>query len=163
MSNMFFEPNTFTHITALYFSLYMFPDKYGILHNIYNWLQPKGYFIAHIVNRKMFDPIVSPANPLVFVSAQKYAKHRITKSSVKFNDFTYNAEFKLNENKDIALFEETLKHDVNGNVIKNIHQVHTPSIKQIVDLANKIGFKLIQIIDMVECEYEYQYLYIFQK
>ena len=163
MDNMTYEPNTFTHILAMYFSLYMFKDKYGLLNNIYSWLRPNGYFVVHVVNRKMFDPIVAPANPVAFVSVQKYAKQRITKSTVKFNDFTYQSNFKLDDSKDKAIFEETLKHDQTGNIIQNIHTVHAPSLQEIMNLAQKIGFKIIQKVDMVECEHEYQYLYILQK
>lgn len=163
MHNLTYESNTFTHILALYFSIYMFKDKYGILNNVYSWLRPKGYFIVHLVNRKMFDPVVAPANPLAFVSIQKYAKERITKSTVKFNDFTYDSHFSLDDKNDTALFEETLKHDINGNVIKNTHTIHAPKVNDFLKLAQTVGFKVIEKIDMTECEYEYQYLYILQK
>jgi ubiquinone/menaquinone biosynthesis C-methylase UbiE len=163
MDNMMYEPNTFTHVLAMYFSLYMFKDKYGILNNVYSWLRPNGYFVVHVVNRRMFDPIVAPANPVAFVSVQKYAKNRITKSTVKFNDFTYKSDFKLDDSNNKATFEETLKHDNTGNIIQNIHTVHAPSLQEILKLAEKVGFKIIQKVDMIECEYEYQYLYILQK
>ena len=63
--------------------------------NCINWLRPGGYLVLHLVNRDKFDPILNTADPLQFVSAQKYAKKRITKSLIKFKDFNYKALFNL--------------------------------------------------------------------
>ena len=63
--------------------------------NCYNWLEKDGYLIIHLVNREKFDPILDKANPISAVSVQKYAKERITTSTIKFGDFLYKAKLQL--------------------------------------------------------------------
>jgi hypothetical protein len=35
-------------------------------------------------------------------------------------------------------------------------------IDDLVEMAEQSGLALVQTVDMVKCQYEYQYLYIFQ-
>lgn len=163
LENTIYSPNSFSHITMFYFTFYFFNDAYGILHNVYEWLKPGGYFIVHLVNRQMFDPIVSPANPLIMVSPQKYAKKRITTSEIKFNDFSYRSEFKLDDTTNSAIFEEVLKHDKTNHIRKHMHHASAPKLKIIIDTAERIGFKINKKVDLTDIEYQYQYLYIMQK
>jgi hypothetical protein len=131
--------------------------------NVYKWLMPGGYFIVHLVDRKNFDPILPPGNPLLWVSPQKYAKQRITNTKVKFTDFAYNADFDLDEQNNIAKFTEKFKNDKDGKVRKQEHIMYMPDLKEIVDEVQATGFVLEGIVDLVQCQYEYQYLYIFTK
>jgi ubiquinone/menaquinone biosynthesis C-methylase UbiE len=82
-----FKNNTFTHILCLYFTIYYFQDKDIFFRNCMDWLMPGGFLIVHIVNREKFDPILPPGNPLYIVSPQRYAKKRITKTKINFNEF----------------------------------------------------------------------------
>lgn len=163
MDNTLFQPSSFSHITMFYFTFYIFHDTYGILHNVYSWLKPGGYLVVHLVNRKLFDPILSLANPIQFVSPQKYAEKRITTSEIKFNDFKYKSDFVLDDVQNTAIFEETLKHDKTGNVRKHIHTSTAPKLKIVIDTAEKVGFKVVNKVDMTDIQYEYQYLYVLQK
>ena len=80
---------------------------------------PGGYFILHLVNRDKFDPILNTADPLHIVSAQKYAKKRITNSLVKFKDFQYKANFELDKENNLAEFKEDMIDDKTKNVRQN--------------------------------------------
>ena len=124
---------------------------------------PGGYLILHLVDRVNFDPILPPGNPLLYVSPQKYAKKRITQTSVKFTDFAYNANFDLDEQNNIAKFTEKFKNDKDGKIRKHEHTMYMPDLKEIVDEAQANGFIIQAIVDLVQCQYEYQYLYIFTK
>jgi SAM-dependent methyltransferase len=158
-----FSPDTFTHILCMYFTIYYIQDKSIFFENCSKWLLPGGYLIVHLVDRDKFDPILPPGNPLLYVSPQKYAKKRITQTKVKFSDFAYNAEFDLDEQNNIAKFTEKFKNDENGKVRKQEHTMYMPDLKEIVDEAQGAGFMVEGIIDLVNCQYEYQYLYIFTK
>lgn len=160
---MNFKENEFTHITCLYFTIYYIQHKQQFLQNCYQWLRPGGYFILHLVNRNKFDPIVNAADPLYLVSAQKYAKKRITNSTVKFNNFKYKAKFNLEKERDIGTFKETFKDDVTKNVRENNHILYMEPQRNILSLAKGVGFIMKGKIDMVGCMYEYQYLYILYK
>lgn len=158
-----FETNKFTHILCMYFTIYYFKDKEQFFKNCFNWLLPGGYLLVHLVDRDKFDPILPPGNPLVLVSPQKYAKERITSTKVKFTDFAYAADFELDEKTDVAKFSEKFKNDANGKVRKQEHIMYMPELSTIVDEAQGAGFILQGQINLLQCQYEYQYVYIFTK
>jgi SAM-dependent methyltransferase len=158
-----FQNGTFTHILSMYFTIYYFKDKSQFFTNCFNWLMPGGYLIVHLVDRDKFDPILPPGNPLLYVSPQRYAKERITSTKVKFTDFSYSADFQLDQSNDIAKFVEKFKNDSNGKVRKNEHIMYMEPLDQIVDAAQGCGFIVESKIDLLQCQYEYQYLYIFVK
>jgi SAM-dependent methyltransferase len=160
---MVYPADSFTHINALYFTLYYIRDKRSFFENCYKWLKPGGYLNIHLVNRDKFNPIINAADPLVIVSPQKYAKKRITNSLVKFNDFQYRADFKYKPEQNLANFEELFKDEKTGNVRKNDHVFYMDTQKHILSQAKDAGFVLEGKIDMVYCKYEYQYIYILYK
>jgi len=157
-----FEPDSFTHIMCMYFTVYYIKDKETFFSNCFKWLMPGGYFIIHVVDRHNFDPILPPGNPLLYVSPQRYAKKRITSTKVQFTDFSYNADFQLDDKTDKAKFVEKIKHD-NGKVRKNEHTMYMPEEQVIIDEIQAVGFIMESKIDLLQCQYEYQYLYVFIK
>jgi SAM-dependent methyltransferase len=157
-----FRNNSFTHILALYFTIYYIENKVEFFKNCMDWLMPGGYLVVHLVDRYKFDPILPPGNPLFIVSPQKYAKERITKTKVNFNQFVYNADFKLNEGSNIAIFDEKFKFN-DGKVRKQEHILYMNDLGNIVNMAQDAGFLIHAKIDLVRVAYEYQYLYVFVK
>jgi SAM-dependent methyltransferase len=157
-----FKDNSLTHILCLYFTIYYMKDKMRFFNNCMNWLMPGGFLIVHLVDRYKFDPILPPGNPLYIVSPQKYAKERITKTKITFNDFVYNADFKLGESNDVAVFDEKFKFN-DGRVRKQEQQLYMEDLPTIVNMAQDAGFLVHAKIDMVKCAYEYQYIYVFIK
>jgi len=158
-----FESESFTHILCMYFTIYYFKDKKEFFDNCFKWLMPGGYLIVHLVDRTHFDPILPPGNPLMYVSPQRYAKKRITSTKVKFTDFSYSADFNLDESNDKATFVEKIKNDGDGKVRKNELTMYMPDIQEITDEAQSSGFTIESKIDLLQCQYEYQYLYVFVK
>jgi ubiquinone/menaquinone biosynthesis C-methylase UbiE len=163
MDAMNHPPNSFTHILCTYFTIYYMKDKLKFFKNAYNWLKPNGTLTLHLVNRDKFNPIVNASDVLSLVSPQKYAKNRITNSIIKFKNFQYKADFKLQKHKNQAIFEETFKSDKSGNVRQNEHTLYMEKQKDILSLAKSVGFILQGKIDMQSCSYEYQYLYVLRK
>jgi SAM-dependent methyltransferase len=157
-----FNHNVFTHILWLYCTIYYFPEKRQFFDNCMDWLMPGGYLIVHLVDREKFDPILPPGNPLYIVSPQKYAKERITTTKVTFNDFVYNSDFKFDKNSNIATFDEKFKFN-NGNVRKQEQKLYMEDTQDILTIAQQSGFILQGKIDLVNCAYENQYLYILVK
>ena len=158
-----FGPNMFTHIMCMYFTIYYIQDKVQFFQNCMKWLKPGGYFILHLVDRAHFDPILPPGNPLLYVSPQRYAEKRITSTKVKFNDLSYSADFQLNESTDIAKFVEKFKNDSDGKVRKNEHIMYMPNLDTIVNEVQQAGFILDSKVDLLQVQYEYQYVYFFIK
>lgn len=163
LNAMTYEQSSLDVISCLYFTIYYIKDKKRFIDNCYSWLKPGGHFVLHLVNRDKFDPIINSADPLHIVSAQKYAKKRITNSLVKFKDFQYKANFEFDKPNNKAEFVETFKDDSSGNVRKNVHTLHMGTQKKILAMAKQTGFILKGKIDLVKAMYEYQYLYILYK
>lgn len=162
LDNTLFKMNSLTHILCLYFSIYYIKDKRHFFDNCMDWLMPGGYLVVHLVERETFDPILPPGNPLYIVSPQKYAKERITKTKITFNDFVYNANFNLDKDTDIATFDEKFKFN-DGKVRKQQQKLYMEDTSTIVNIAQDCGFITTGKIHMVKCAYESQYLYIFTK
>ena len=158
-----FKTNTFTHILCMYFTFYYIKDRMTFLQNCFNWLTPGGYFIVHLVDRDKFDPILPPGNPLMYVSPQRYAKKRITSTKVKFHDFAYNADFRLDTHNNKANFIERFKDDSTGKIRKHEHILYMQDLNVIIEDIQSVGFFLESKADLLHCQYEYQYLYIFIK
>ena len=154
--------NSLTHISCMYFTIYYLKDKRRFFDNCMDWLMPGGYLIVHLVDRERFDPILPPGNPLYVVSPQKYAKERITKTKIHFNEFTYMSNFNLDKENNIATFDEKFKFD-NGKVRKQQQTLYMEDTETILTIAQQCGFTLHAKIDLLKCAYEYQYLYVFVK
>ena len=157
-----FKHHTFTHILCMYFTIYYLDNKMKFFNNCIEWLKPGGFLIVHLVDRSKFDPILPPGNPLYIVSPQKYAKERITKTKIKFNEFEYSSNFQLNDSSNIAIFDEKFKFN-DGKVRKQEHTLYMEPIDDIINMAQEAGFIIQGKIDLVKVAYEYQYLYIFLK
>ena len=162
LDNGLFKLNSLTHILCMYFTIYYFKDKRHFFDNAMEWLMPGGYLIVHIVDRETFDPILPPGNPLYIVSPQKYAKERITKTKVTFDDFVYSANFDLDKDSNVASFDEKFKFN-DGNVRKQQQKLYMEDSATIVNIAQECGFIIKEKINLVKCAYEHQYLYVFVK
>ena len=160
MDARLFQDQSLTHVTCLYFTLYYMKDKLRFFNHCHSWLMPGGYLVVHLADREKFDPILPPGNPLYIVSPQKYAKERITKTKITFNDFVYESNFDLT--KEVATFHEKFKFK-DGTMRKHAQTLYMEDTSTIVNYALEAGFTLHAKIDMVKCAYENQYLYVFVK
>ena len=162
-SSLDFEYNSFTHILCMYFTVYYMKHKERFFNNAINWLMPGGYLILHLVDRDSFDPIIPAGQGFLIVSPQKYAKKRITKTKVHFHEFVYSADFDLNTDKNIAIFNEKFNFNNGNNVRKNQHILYMEDSNDILTLAQQSGFIIDGKIDLLKCGYDYQYLFILRK
>jgi ubiquinone/menaquinone biosynthesis C-methylase UbiE len=165
LNRVLFPPNMFSHIMCDYFTYYYFENKTTFFKNCYYWLRPNGYLLLHLVDKHKFDPVVPPANPLYLVNAQKYAKKRITKSSVAFYGFDYTSQFIIDEKNDddTSIFKETFKHKKTGNIRTQEHILYIEPIETTLKIAMNEGFMIETRIDLLQVQYEYQYIYILHK
>jgi hypothetical protein len=132
------------------------------------WLTPGGFLAVHVVNRDKFDPIIPAGNPFTIVSPQKYAKTRIMTTTVKFDEFEYKSKFDIKEkianaSEPNAIMKETFINNKNGNVRENEHKLYMLTQAEILDIAKSAGFIIDSKIDLLDCQYDSQYVYILQK
>lgn len=156
-----FQPGQFTHITCLYFTIYMIKDKRTFFQNCMNWLRPGGNLVLHLVNRDLFDPILPVADVLAKIDPQDYADKRITSTKAAFNNHLYEANFDLKGDK--ALFKEKFIEKKGNSVRQNNHELYMPSQKEILSLASAAGFIFSSKTEMKRVGYNNQYIYVLQK
>tara|TARA_A100001015_G_scaffold64114_1_gene70766 strand:- start:3951 stop:4850 length:900 start_codon:yes stop_codon:yes gene_type:complete len=157
--SILYNPEQFGLITILYFTIYYMKDKKTVFKNCYDWLDNNGYLVIHLVNKEHFDPIVPAANPLLMVNVQDYAKKRITKSKIVFDKFEYQSKFIKDEPS--GFHEKFIFKD--GKIRENHHQLYFETQKKILGYLKQLGFIMKGKINMYNCGYENQYLYILQK
>jgi len=154
-----FAAAEFNLVTMYYFTYYYLRDRDQVFRNIFNWLQPGGCLVIHLVNREKFDPILESASPFVAFSVQKYAKERVTRSRVTFDKFEYEADFNLDDNR--AEFREEFRFKDSKKMRRQIHHLRMPKMDEIVAEVEANGFTYKQFIDLTPIGYEYQYLFCF--
>ena len=163
-----FPPKSMTHCILTGFSIYQFPNPKIISDNAYQWLQPGGYFVVHLVDPDKYDAMHNIASPFAAFSLQKYAFERQTISSVFFDKFKYIGKLDKKKDEDKALYEETLvyydKNDNDGKKYRvNKHHWTMPSKERLIDVFKTSGFRHVENVDLVRCSKEYQYLCYFTK
>ena len=154
--------NSFTHILCLYFTIYYMDNIDTFLKNIKRWLPNDGYFVVHLVDRKMFDPILDKASPFPGFSKQKYVKKRDMRSKLEFNNFSYESIFNLNEKENKATFTELITNTKKKYKRKNVHNLNMPSLKDMEKKIKSYKFTFVHRTHLLSCDYEYQYLYYFK-
>jgi SAM-dependent methyltransferase len=161
---MTFQPQSFTHILCMYFTIYYMPDKLQFFRNCMNWLMGGGYLVIHLVDKYMFDTMIPPSNPLLLLTPQRYAENRITTSKVTFDEFQYISNFEVNENDNSAKFVESFKNKKTGKVFrKQEHDLYMEPYKEILAMAKDAGFIVQGKVDLLQSGYEYQYLFVLVK
>ncbi len=151
----------FTHICAMYFSIYYIADKAAFFRNCKVWAAPGGVLSVHVVNKGKFDPMLESAAPTVF-SLQKYASERIMKSQVAFDKFDYEGVFDVDETPGAtaAEFRETFRFK-DGTIRRQKHVFDMPEMKDIVSLGQTAGWQYRGYIDNTSTGFEYSYTLLF--
>jgi len=158
---MLFPQGSLTHITCLYFTVYMINDKRQFFRNCMNWLMPGGYLVLHLVDREKFSPVVQIGEVLVGVDPQAYAEKRITTTRAEFDNYSYKAKFDIKG--DDALFTEVFKAKPSGGVRQNEHNLFMPSQAKVLSMAKDAGFIMISESEMKKCGYHNQFIYVLSK
>lgn len=154
LKSIIFAQKSFTHILCMYFTIYTIENKLLFFNNCMSWLKPKGYLIVHIVDRYMFDPVLS-------ISSDPYSDKRTTTTRASIKNYKYISDFKLNGDK--ATFTETFTNVEDNSVRKNIHELFMPSDQSIHSIAESVGFVFVNKTDLKEVGYNNQFIYIFRK
>ena len=163
-----FPQKSMSHCLLLNFSAYMFENPKLLSDNAYQWLQPGGFFIVHLVHPDKFDPILDLATPFAAFSLQKYSLERQTDSNIYFDKFKYLGRFNKKKDEDPAEYNEVFtyydKSDNNGKKYReNKHHWSMPSKERMIEIFKTSGFRHVEDVDLVRTGKEYQYLCYFTK
>ena len=166
--NQLFPQKSMSHCLLLNFSIYMFENPKILSDNAYQWLQPDGYFVVHLVDPDKFDPLLDLASPFAAFSLQKYSYDRVTDSNIYFDKFKYLGRFNKKKDEDSASYDETFTYydKADNNNIKyreNKHRMVMPSKERMINIIQTSGFRHVEDVHLVSCGKEYQYLCYFTK
>jgi len=163
-----FPQKSFSHAVLLGFSVYMFENAKVLSDNAYQWLQPGGWFVVHMVDPDKFDPLHEIASPFAAFSLQKYSLDRVVDSNVYFDKFKYLGRLNKKKDEDNASYDETLTYydkESNGGVKyrENKLQLTMPSKERLINIIQTSGFQHKETVDLVRCGKEYQYIVYFSR
>jgi len=156
---MSFDRATFSHILCTNFTIYQFSDKVAFFRNCYYWLIPNNYLILHLVDKHKFDTIVPDGNP-EYLSPQKFADQRITKTTIDYNGFLYNAAYDFGEDN-LVTFTEKFTDKQSAKVRQNEMDLYMEDVNQILKVAKFCGFIVHGKFDYKEDPH--QYLYVLER
>jgi len=163
-----FPQKSFSTALLLTFSVYQFENPKIVSDNVYQWLQPDGIFVVHMVDPDKYDPIHDLASPFAAFSLQKYSLDRKTDSQIYFDKFKYNGTLKKKADEDPAEYNEILTYYDGGDnggkkYRENKHYWMMPSKERLIDIIKTSGFRHIETVPMLNVGREYQYLVYFTK
>ena len=164
-----FPQKSMSHCLLLNFSVYSFENPKIVSDNVYQWLQPGGFFIVHLVDPDKYDPLHDLATPFAAFSLQKYRLgDRQTESVIYFDKFKYNGKLIKKPEDDKAEYNEVFtyydKKDNNGKKYReNKHYWTMPSKERMIDIFKTSGLRHIENVHMINAGKEYQYLVYFTK
>jgi SAM-dependent methyltransferase len=158
MQEFTFSPGQFSHAALLFFSFYYANDGATLFRNLYSWIRPGGALAIEVVNKYKFDPVLESSSPFIGTSIQKYSKTRVTKSTVEFDKFSYEAEFDLQDPD--AEFRETFRFK-DKSVRRQRHSMTMRDINDIVKQGQQAGWNYTGNIDLVTAGFEYAYILMF--
>ena len=150
------------------FSAYQFENPKVVSDNAYQWLQPGGYFVVHLVDPDNYDPLHDLATPFAAFSLQKYSLERQTDSNIYFDKFKYNGKLIKKRDEDTAEYNEIFtyydKDENGGNKYReNKHHWVMPSKERMIDIFKTSGFTFVEAVPMLNVGKEYQYICYFTK
>lgn len=163
-----FAPKSFTHVLLMNQTVYQFPNPKVLADNASYWLQPEGLCVVHMVHPNKFDPVLQLASPFAAFSMQKYSADRVVNSEIYYDQFKYQSKFLKKDDADEAKWQETITfYDPDQNKgVKFREQTQSltmPSMERLIDIFKGSGFRLKEVVDLVSCGKEYQYLVYFEK
>lgn len=162
---MGFEHKSFSHILCTYFTIYHIKDKLSFFRNCYQWLVPNGYLVLHLIDAEDFDTVSPAAKANLVANPNKYTDKKITKSIVKFENFSYNLSYDYQKITDGELCRtEIFKDEATGHVRENEEVLYVDAKENILKIAKYAGFNLYAQFDMKSnLDDEHQYIYILER
>jgi SAM-dependent methyltransferase len=156
-----FAASSFSHIVCYYFTLYSLKIEELAL-NVHKWLRSGGFFVVHVCDRDLFDPILDVSNPFVGISMQHNPKNRKTSSSAKFDNLVYNADFQAPPNETKVFFHEEFIFKDSNTIRKQTHVLDMISVKKTIEIFDKYQLTLVKTVDLKQIGYHNQYILYFQ-
>jgi SAM-dependent methyltransferase len=171
MNQLVFEPEQFTLISILDFTIYSIRERRTIFENAYRWLVPGGYLAIHLINvggyydsqvmtakERRFSPTISKlfdrpplVNPLG--NNDSVVGNYIYKSNIRMNTY----------DPDMIEMYEVFTNKKSGKKYNKTTNFYTPDQSVILSEAKDCGFNMLAQYNLMSNNKPYQFLYILYK
>jgi 2-polyprenyl-3-methyl-5-hydroxy-6-metoxy-1,4-benzoquinol methylase len=140
LDSMIYDRSTFTHITCMNQTIYHIEDKQTFFQNCYNWIQPNGFLIIHLIREG------------------KRTGERA--KTIEFQGFKYNRKCTVDNSGNLSVIEN-FTDDVSKNVRQNELTLYMEPIDQIIKLSTLNGFIAHAQVNFQNIDGEY--IYVFER
>lgn len=171
MNQLVFEPEQFTLVSILDFTIYTIQDRRTLFENAYRWLAPGGYLAVHLINvggyydsqvmtakERRFSPTISklfdrspPVNPLG--NNDSVVGGYLYKSNIRMNTY----------DPDMIEMYEVFTNKKSGKKYNKTTNFYTPDQSVILSEAKDSGFNMLAQYNLMSNSKPYQFLYILYK
>jgi SAM-dependent methyltransferase len=171
MNQLVFEPEQFTLVSILDFTIYTIQDRRALFENAYRWLAPGGYLAVHLINvggyydsqvmtakERRFSPTISklfdrspPVNPLG--NNDSVVGGYLYKSNIRMNTY----------DPDMIEMYEVFTNKKSGKKYNKTTNFYTPDQSVILSEAKDSGFNMLAQYNLMSNNKPYQFLYILYK
>jgi ubiquinone/menaquinone biosynthesis C-methylase UbiE len=83
-----FHPNSFTHVTCFYYTLYYIKNKDQVFRNVYTWLTPGGLFIVQLTSKCTYGK--SALQDSKYMYARKIKNNKVYETITRGNQIRKN-------------------------------------------------------------------------
>ena len=171
INQLVFEPEQFTLISILDFTIYSIRERRTIFENAYRWLVPGGYLALHLINvggyydsqvmtakERRFSPTISKfldRKPLVNIMGNNdmVVGNYIYKSNISMNTY----------DPDMIEMYEVFTNKKTGKKYNKTTNFYTPDQSIILSEAKDCGFNMLSQYNLMSNNKPYQFLYILYK
>jgi SAM-dependent methyltransferase len=170
-NQLVFEPEQFTLVSILDFTIYTIKDRRALFENAYRWLVPGGYLAVHLINvggyydsqvmtakERRFSPTISklfdrspPVNPLG--NNDSVVGNYIYKSNIRMNTY----------DPDMIEMYQTFTNKKTGKKYNRTTNFYTPDQSVILSEAKDCGFNMLSQYNLMSNNKPYQFIYILYK
>ena len=171
MNQLVFEPEQFTLISILDFTIYTIQNRRALFENAYRWLAPGGYFAIHLINvggyydsqimsakERRFSPTISKlfdGRPAVNVMGNNDAA---------VGNYKYKSNIRMNTyDPDMIEMYEIFTSRKTGKKYNKTTNFYTPDQSVILSEAKDCGFNMLAQYNLMSNSKPYQFLYILYK
>jgi len=171
INQLSFEPEQFTLISILDFTIYTIRERRTIFENAYRWLVPGGYLALHLINvGGYYDSQVLTAKERRFSPTISKFFDRTPPVNIMGNNdavvgnYTYKSNIRMNMyDPDMIEMYEVFTNKKSGKRYNKTKNFYTPDQSVILSEAKDCGFNMLSQYNLMTHNKPYQFLYILYK
>jgi SAM-dependent methyltransferase len=171
MNQLVFEPEQFTLVSILDFTIYTIQDRRTLFENTYRWLAPGGYLALHLINvGGYYDSQIMSAKERRFSpTISKLFDGRPIVNTMGNNDavvgsYVYKSNIRMNTyDPDMIEMYEIFTNKKSGKKYNKTTNFYTPDQSVILSEAKDSGFNMLAQYNLMTNNKPYQFLYILYK